>query len=191
MHPRRATLPELNPLRPQQIPFPISWPRNLLRKRPLQLLHPSLQHLPPSQHPALLRSHRPKLTQSRSALKIIIRLFSRQLRHVSRNAHLPAQRLPVKTHRRPRILSKFNTLLTLRIGIETEPPLIHPLHQHHPHARHSVSRSRGQRRRACVVQLPCLRSLHPRDKQRNRINPPLHVDSVHPEPSRPSSLQSE
>ena len=41
-----------------------------------------------------------KLTQSRSALKIFICLLIRQLRHDSRDSHLPKQRLPVKAHRR-------------------------------------------------------------------------------------------
>ena len=184
MHPVRTIPPELNALRPQQISSPICRPRNLLRKPPLQLLHLSLKHLPPSQHPALLRSHRSKLTQSRSALKIFICLFNRQLRHDSRNSHLPKQRLPVKTHRRPRILRQFNALLTLCIRIETEPQLIHSFHQHHSHARHTVSRSRGQRHRAGIAWLTRLGSLHPRSKQRDRINYRLHVDSVHREPSR-------
>src|SRR5579871_5614165 len=190
MHPVLAFHPELHPLRPQHISLPPLRPLNVSRSLPHQLPRHLHQHLPALQRLTLPRYRRHHLTPPRSAMKVSIYLSIRQLRHHPLHPNLPPQTLPVKAHRSSWILSQLPTLAALSIRIKRKSPLVHTLHQHHPHTGSAVSRRRSQSNSSRIVRLRSLRIFHPHLEQRNRIYSRLDLSFVHHHPSLQRGIKS-
>src|SRR4051794_15885229 len=94
---------------------------------------------------ALLRHPRADLRLHRPSAEIRLALFGTGPLDDSLDPHLPLQRLPKKTQRRPRIGGQLFPFAAVIIRMKREPPRVEALEQYDPRRRTPVRSNRGER----------------------------------------------
>src|SRR5215471_15837553 len=170
VQPKRAGTPELEGERDDAVSGPVGRTGNRADVEPGGVeRHRFFERVAALERRGLLARPGADLGEPRAGREIGVRLSVVDDFDAAAQAHLAAERLPVKGERGSRVEAEFPPFLAVSIGVEHQTALVETLEQHHPHVRQPVRIDGRDRHCVGVDRLRSCRLLEPRREKREGI----------------------